>query len=45
MEQFAIYVGDVVTGDFGKSILTARPVTEDIARVFPRPWSSPPSPR
>jgi peptide/nickel transport system permease protein len=34
-KQFAIYIGDVVTGDFGKSILTARPVVEDIARVFP----------
>jgi peptide/nickel transport system permease protein len=33
--QFAIYVGDVLTGDFGKSLLTARPVAEDIARVFP----------
>ena len=35
LEQFAIYIGDVLTGDFGKSILTARPVAEDIARVFP----------
>src|ERR671917_144526 len=35
LTQFAIYIGDVVTGDFGKSILTARPVLEDIARVFP----------
>src|SRR5688500_9098149 len=35
LTQFAIYIGDVVTGDFGKSILTARPVAEDIARVFP----------
>jgi peptide/nickel transport system permease protein len=34
-QQFAIYIGDVLTGDFGKSILTARPVAEDIARVFP----------
>jgi peptide/nickel transport system permease protein len=33
--QFLIYIGDVLTGDFGKSILTARPVVEDIARVFP----------
>src|SRR5687768_5784289 len=33
--QFAIYIGDVMTGDFGKSLLTARPVAEDIARVFP----------
>jgi peptide/nickel transport system permease protein len=33
--QFWIYIGDVLTGDFGKSLLTARPVAEDIARVFP----------
>jgi peptide/nickel transport system permease protein len=33
--QFAIYVGDVLTGNFGKSLLTARPVIEDVARVFP----------
>ena len=33
--QFVIYIGDVMTGDFGKSLLTARPVAEDIARVFP----------
>jgi peptide/nickel transport system permease protein len=33
--QFAIYVGDVLTGSFGKSLLTARPVAEDIVRVFP----------
>ncbi|WP_298435193.1 ABC transporter permease [uncultured Jannaschia sp.] len=33
--QFGIYVWDVVRGDFGMSILNARPVAEDIARVFP----------
>lgn len=33
--QFLIYVGDVLQGDFGTSILTGRPVAEDIARVFP----------
>ncbi len=33
--QFAIYVGDVLQGDLGMSTLTARPVIEDIARVFP----------
>lgn len=33
--QFALYIRDVVTGNFGKSLLTARPVIEDIARVFP----------
>ena len=35
LTQFVIYIGDVMTGDFGKSLLTARPVAEDIARVFP----------
>ena len=34
-EQFALYVGKVLQGDFGKSLLTARPVLEDILRVFP----------
>ena len=34
-EQFGIYVGDVLQGDLGMSTLTARPVSEDIARVFP----------
>ncbi len=33
--QFFYYVRDVVTGDFGTSVLTARPVIDDIARVFP----------
>jgi peptide/nickel transport system permease protein len=33
--QFVYYLRDVVTGDFGMSLLTARPVSEDIARVFP----------
>jgi peptide/nickel transport system permease protein len=34
-QQFGIYVGKVLQGDLGKSILTARPVAEDIRRVFP----------
>ena len=34
-EQFAIYVGKVLRGDFGVSLLTAQPVISDIARVFP----------
>ncbi len=34
-EQFAIYIGKVLQGDFGNSLLTARPVLEDIKRVFP----------
>jgi len=33
--QFGIYVGDVLQGDFGKSIRTGEQVTTDIARVFP----------
>lgn len=33
--QFLYYLGDVVRGDFGMSLLNARPVSEDIARVFP----------
>lgn len=33
--QFAYYLGDVLRGDLGTSLLTARPVAEDIARVFP----------
>ncbi len=34
-QQFAIYVGKVATGDFGKSVLTSNPVIQDIKRVFP----------
>ena len=33
--QFAIYVRDAVSGDFGTSLLTAKPVLEDVGRVFP----------
>ena len=33
--QFGLYVWDVLHGDFGKSLLTARPVADDIKRVFP----------
>ncbi len=33
--QFLYYVWDVVRLDFGMSLLNARPVAEDIARVFP----------
>nr|WP_244867773.1 ABC transporter permease [Vannielia litorea] len=35
LEQFLIYVRDVLSGDFGKSIRTGQEVTTDIARVFP----------
>src|SRR3954454_19784151 len=33
--QFLIYLGHVLSGDFGTSVLTSRPVLEDIRRVFP----------
>jgi len=33
--QFWNYVSEVVTGNFGTSLLTSRPVLQDIARVFP----------
>ncbi len=33
--QFVHYVGQVLHGDFGNSILTRNPVTQDIARYFP----------
>ncbi|MCK0126158.1 ABC transporter permease [Gelidibacter sp. F2691] len=33
--QFFYYLWDVAHGDFGMSLLNARPVSEDIARVFP----------
>jgi peptide/nickel transport system permease protein len=34
-QQFVLYLQDVLRGDFGTSVLTSRPVLEDIARVFP----------
>lgn len=34
-EQFAIYVGKVLQGDLGRSVLTSNPVIKDIARFFP----------
>ncbi len=33
--QFLYYVWDVLHGDFGDSLLNARPVVDDIKRVFP----------
>lgn len=33
--QFGYYIWDVIHGDFGISLLNARPVSEDIKRVFP----------
>ncbi|WP_376871267.1 ABC transporter permease [Albirhodobacter sp. R86504] len=34
-EQFVIYLKDAMSGDLGTSVLTKKPITEDIARVFP----------
>ncbi|CAO3416538.1 ABC transporter permease [Azospirillum doebereinerae] len=34
-QQFARYAGAVMQGDLGNSILTSRPVLEDVLRVFP----------
>ena len=33
--QYAIFLGDLLVGDLGTSLLTSRPVIEDIGRVFP----------
>jgi peptide/nickel transport system permease protein len=33
--QYALYLADVVRGEFGTSIQTARPVLDDMMRVFP----------
>jgi peptide/nickel transport system permease protein len=33
--QFFVYIQSVSRGDLGVSVLTARPVSEDLARVFP----------
>ena len=33
--QFFIYIGDVLRGDFGRSISTGHPVAQDLRRVFP----------
>ena len=34
-EQFLIYIGKVLRGDFGTSVLTSNPVMQDVRRVFP----------
>ncbi len=33
--QFAVYVGDLVTGDWGKSLTTTHPVWDDLVDFFP----------
>lgn len=35
IQQFWIYSSKVLTGDFGRSVLTTNPVLSDIARYFP----------
>jgi len=34
-EQFAIYMGDLLTGDLGRSIVSTRPVIDELARYVP----------
>lgn len=34
-EQFALYVRDVLHGDFGTSLVTSNPIVSDILRFFP----------
>ena len=34
-QQFFLYLGKVIRGDLGHSVLTANPVATDILRVFP----------
>ncbi len=34
-QQFGIYLGKVVQGDFGTSVLTSNPVLQDIRKTFP----------
>jgi peptide/nickel transport system permease protein len=33
--QFVVYVGNVLTGDFGRSVSTGRAVADDLVHVFP----------
>jgi peptide/nickel transport system permease protein len=35
VEQFAAYVGGIFTGDLGRSIVSTRPVVQELARFFP----------
>jgi dipeptide transport system permease protein len=35
LEQYVTYVGNLVQGDLGKSIITKRPVTEEFFTLFP----------
>ncbi len=35
LQQYWIFLLDIIQGDFGQSVMTSRPVAEDIARFFP----------
>jgi len=35
LEQYAIYIGDVLRGDLGRSIVTKKPVLEEFLTLFP----------
>src|SRR6266478_6698033 len=35
IEQYGIYLDKVLHGDFGNSVISARPVLDDLKRVFP----------
>ena len=35
LEQFVLYLGDALRGDFGTSVLTGNPVLQDVWRFFP----------
>ena len=35
IQQYLIYLGQIAQGDFGTSIMTTRPVLDDIIRFFP----------
>src|SRR5690606_3669274 len=35
IEQFFIYMGDLLKGDLGRSIITTRPVTDELLRYVP----------
>ncbi len=35
IEQYGLYLGKLLHGDFGNSVLSARPVLDDLVRVFP----------
>ncbi len=38
-QQFVDYLNGIVHGDFGVSLKTNRPVTDDLKEFFQRPWN------